>query len=68
MSPGGMVDMSRHGLMCSALREAVTAVENRETARQELCKELALWRVSLAFGFVYRVADFIHALRSAATP
>ena len=64
MSPGGMVDMSRHGLMCSALREAVTAVENRETARQELCKELGLWRVSVAFGFVYHVADFVEALRS----
>ena len=64
MSPGGMVDMSRHGLLCSTLREAVTAVENRETARQELCKELALWRVSVAFGFVYHVADLVGALDS----
>ena len=62
MSPGGMVDMERRGLMCSAFREAVTAVENRETARQELAKELALWRVSLAFGFVFDVDDFISAL------
>jgi hypothetical protein len=64
MSPGGMVDMSRQGLLCSALRQAVTAVENRETARQELCKELALWRVSVAFGFVYDVDDFVRALSS----
>jgi hypothetical protein len=62
MSPGGMVDMRRHGLMCSTLRQAVTAVENKETARQELCKELALWRVAVAFGFVYDVDDLIRAL------
>jgi hypothetical protein len=58
MSPGGMLDMSRRGLMCSVLRQAVTAVENRETARLELGKQLALWRVSLAFGFVFDVDDF----------
>jgi len=67
MSPGGMLDMSRQGLMCSALRQAVTAVENRETARQELCKELALWRVALAFGFVYNVDDLVEALGSGHT-
>jgi hypothetical protein len=63
MSPGGMLDMSRHGVMCSALRQAVTAVENKETARRELCKEIALWRVALAFGFVFDVADFMAAIR-----
>ncbi len=62
MSPGGMLDMSRHGLMCSALRQAVTAVENRESARSEAHKEEALWRVALAFGFVFDVNDFILAL------
>jgi len=63
MSPGGMVDMERRGIMCSVFRQAVTAVENRETARQELAKQLALWRVTLAFGFVFDVEDFISALR-----
>jgi hypothetical protein len=62
MSPGGMVDMSRHGVLCSAIRQAVTAVENRETARRELNKELALWRVALAFGFVFDVGDLVDAL------
>ncbi|MHB0937955.1 MAG: hypothetical protein ACYC6A_16325 [Armatimonadota bacterium] len=62
MSEGGMVDMSRHGLICSALREAVTAVENRETARREMSKEISLWRVAVAFGFVFGVEDFIMAL------
>ena len=62
LSPGGMHEMSSRGLMCSALRQATTAVENKETARKELCKELGLWRVALAFGFVYDVDDFIAAI------
>jgi hypothetical protein len=62
MSPGGMVDMSRAGVICSALRQAVTAVENRESARTEAHKEEALWRVALAFGFVFDVDDFVTQL------
>lgn len=65
MSPGGMLDMSRRGLMCSALRQAVTAVENRESARGEQHKEEGLWRVALAFGFVFDVDPFVAALREA---
>ena len=53
MSPGGMIDMSRHGIVCSTIPEAVTAVENKETAREEREKQQALWRVSLEFGFVF---------------
>ena len=63
LSPGGMADMSRRGVMCSALRQAVTAVENKETARRELGKELGLWRVALAFGFVFDVDALVGALR-----
>ena len=63
LSPGGMAEMHRHGVMCSAIRQAVTAVENKETARAELCKEIGLWRVSTAFGFVFDVDDFLGALR-----
>jgi hypothetical protein len=62
LSPGGMVDMSRHGLMCSTIRQAVTAVENRETARQEWCKQVALWRVATSFGFVFDLPDVLSAL------
>ncbi|MFC5648198.1 hypothetical protein ACFPYJ_03525 [Paenibacillus solisilvae] len=62
LSPGGMADMSKKGILCSAIRQAVTAVENKETARQELNKELALWRVALAFGFVYDADDIIQAI------
>ncbi|MCC6456120.1 MAG: hypothetical protein IT328_14290 [Caldilineaceae bacterium] len=62
MSPGGMVDMSRAGVICSALRQAVTAVENRESARTEAHKAEALWRVALAFGFIFDVDDFVSQL------
>ena len=63
MSPGGMVDMRRHGLICSVIREAVTAVENKETARDEREKRQALWRISLEFGFTFGVDDFVAAVR-----
>lgn len=63
MSSGGMVDMSRRGLICSVFRQAVTAVENKETAARELCKEIGLWRVSVDFGFVFDADDFIAAVR-----
>jgi len=62
MSPGGMVDMSRHGILCSAVRQCVTAVENKHTARTEGAKELALWGVSVFFGYVYDVDELIAAL------
>lgn len=62
MSPGGMVDLARLGCLCSTIREAVTAVENRETARTEQEKQSALWRVALEFGFVFALEDFSAAL------
>jgi hypothetical protein len=65
MSPGGMMDMSRYGVMCSALREAVVAIENKETARTQLAKEIGLWRVELMFGFVFQTDEFINALAAA---
>lgn len=64
LSPGGMAEMQRYGIMCSALRQATSAVENGAGARFELCKEIALWRVSLAFGFVLDVDDFVAALKT----
>ncbi len=64
MSPGGMVDMARHGCLCSTIAEATTAVENRETAREEREKQQALWRVAVEFGFVFKLADFLRALPS----
>ena len=64
MSPGGMVDMARHGCLCSTIAEAVTAVENRETAATEREKQQALWRIAVEFGFVFHFADVVAALAS----
>lgn len=61
-SPGGMLDMIQRGAMCSVLRQATVAIENKETARTQMGKEIALWRVALLFGFVYDVNDFIAAV------
>jgi nicotinamidase-related amidase len=68
MSPGGMVDMARHGCLCSTIAEATTAVENHETAREEREKAQALWRVSVEFGFVFNLAGFLAALPAPALP
>ena len=62
LSPGGMAEMSKYGCMCSALRQATVAVENKDSARRQWCKELALWRVALAYGFVFDTDDFVAAL------
>jgi nicotinamidase-related amidase len=67
MSPGGMVDMARHGCLCSTIREAVTAVENHATAESEQEKEQALWRVAVEFGFVFRLGPFLQALKTVTT-
>ena len=62
MSPVGMVDLSRHALLLFVLDYAVTAVENRETAREQREQAQALWRVSLEWGFVFNSVDFMRAL------
>jgi nicotinamidase-related amidase len=62
MSPGGMMDMSRKGYFCSAIRQAVTAVENQESARTEAHKEEGLWRTALAFGLVFDADAVMGAL------
>lgn len=61
-SPGGMVDMSRHGILCSVLRQATLAVENRETVRSQSELQQALYRVAIFFGFVFDIDDYQAAL------
>lgn len=57
-SPGGMVDMARLGYVCSTVRQATTAIENRETAETEQGKEMALWLISIMYGAIYDLEDF----------
>ncbi|MCX7425105.1 MAG: hypothetical protein NTW96_05685 [Planctomycetia bacterium] len=68
LSPGGMHEMSGAGILCSAFRDATTAVENKDSARRQWAKELGLWRVALAFGFVFDVDEFLAAARGAGPP
>lgn len=63
LSPGGMNEMAGAGLLCSTIPQAVTAIENRETARTEASKHLGLWRVALLYGFLYDLDDFLRALQ-----
>jgi hypothetical protein len=56
--------VGRHGVMCSTIRDAVTAIENRQTARGEREKAQALWRIALQWGVVFGVGDFIHMLQT----
>lgn len=65
-SPGGMLEMSRRGYHCSTIRQATTAVENRESCTEEIAKELALWRVALMFGYVFDLEPVLEALRGVA--
>lgn len=65
-SPGGMVDMRRMGYVCSTIRQATTAVENKESCTDELAKQIALWRVSLMFGYVFDVDPVLRALEEVA--
>jgi len=63
-SPAGMLDMKRRWYICSTIRKATTALENKESARTESHKEEALWRISTGYGFVFDLDPFIEALGS----
>ena len=66
-SPGGMIDMRRMGYVCSTIRQATTAVENKETCSEEWAKKVALWRVALMFGYVFDADPFVTALQDVST-
>ncbi len=63
-SPGGMIDMSRRGILCSIIEELTTAIENRESVREEKNKANALWATAIFYGFVFQVDDVISALET----
>lgn len=64
MSPCGMIDMIRRGVMCSVVRDLTTAVENRESCREERHKAYGLWAFSLWGGFVFDREELETALDS----
>lgn len=63
MSPGGMMQMSERGFLCSAVAECTTAVENDFSARGEWGKKIGLWHTALFYGFVYEQDDLEKALK-----
>ena len=62
LSPGGMTDMWRRHYVCSAIREATTSVENKESCKTHAHHEQALWRVALRYGFVFHLQDILESL------
>jgi hypothetical protein len=62
LSRAGIVEMKQYGLICSAFRQAVTGVENKETARHELGKELGLWTLSVEGGLIFDVDNFVEVV------
>jgi len=54
----GMTDMVRRGFLCTIIREATTAVENKETCEHQLTKERALTGI----GLIFTLDDFIEGL------
>jgi len=56
-SPGGFIDMSRRGILCSCIKELVSAVERKESCREQLHKDYALWYWAILAGFVYEKDD-----------
>jgi len=63
-SEGNMNEMHSRGFLCSTIRQAVTAVENKESARTEANKEHGLWVTAVQNGFVYDLDDFTNLLKS----
>jgi len=67
MSPGGMVEMKRHGYLCSTVQDAVVTVEPSAQPDGDREMQSALWRVAVEFGFVFASPDLITALDSQAS-
>ncbi len=62
ISPCGYVDMTRHGILCSIVRDLTTAVENKESCATEGNKEYGLWAYSMWGGFVFDSEDLKNTL------
>ncbi len=62
LSPGGMTEMWRRHYVCSAIREATTSVENKESCATGAHQEQALWRVAMRYGFVFDLADVMNSM------
>lgn len=57
MSSCGLIDMSRHGLMCSVVGDLTTAVENKESIHTQSNREYGLWLFAVQSGYVFLSED-----------
>lgn len=53
LSPCGMLDMSRYGLMCSVVGDLTTGVENKESCVAQTNRDYGLWQFAVQSGFVF---------------
>jgi len=61
---GGWLEMIRHGIISSVIKELTSAVENKESCREERHKEYGLWNLAMsAGGVVLEEEDFLRALQ-----
>ena len=51
------------GAARTSLTPVLRTLARNSTTRKELHKEEALWRVALAFGFVFDVEDVVRAIQ-----
>ncbi|MBQ9968745.1 MAG: hypothetical protein IJO88_08495 [Oscillospiraceae bacterium] len=52
LSPCGLLDMSRCGVMCSVVGDLTTGVENKETCVAQSNRDYGLWQFAVQSGFV----------------
>lgn len=62
LSPCGMRDMARYGLMCSVVGDLTTAVENKESCVEQRNLEYGLWQFAVQSGFVFLSEDLKRCL------
>lgn len=65
VSPGGMVDMSRKGFVCSVIEDLTAALETKESIRAEGNKHAQLYMISTIYGLVFNSEDIIKGLNKA---
>lgn len=59
LSPCGLIDMSRRGVMCSIVGDLTTAVENKESCETQRNREYGLWQFAVQSGFVFLSQDLM---------
>ena len=57
MSQCGLIDMVRHGLMCSVVGDLTTAVENKKSIQAQSNREYGLWLFAVQSGYVFLSDD-----------